>query len=69
MNLIFSVSELMYLYQDPIDFMGAQKSGAVFIWLTVEWSAFVGIIVSNALFLFLRSQIRTKVQYDRVTTD
>jgi hypothetical protein len=36
------------------------------LWLEVEWGVFMGTLVSNMIFLAIRTQVRHKIQLDQV---
>lgn len=37
-----------------------------FLWLEVEWLVFLGTLISNAVFIALRSFVRHKIQLDHI---
>lgn len=60
-NMLFGVTTVFQMFPGKIDYSVDQESGAVFIWLTVEWLAFLAIILSNCLFIAFRSCFHHKI--------
>jgi len=60
-NMLFGVTTLMQFFPSPLDYSEDARTGAVFIWLTVEWLAFISIIMSNCLFLAFRTCLHHKI--------
>lgn len=50
-------------YTPPPDKSPNLTTGAVVTWFRVEMLTWFGIIISNMLFLFIRSQVKHKVDY------
>lgn len=44
--------------------LGLKNVSGIYIWLEIEWGVFLGTLLSNALFLALRSCFRHKIQMD-----
>lgn len=65
-NMLFGVTTLLQMYPGKIDYEEDARTGATFIWLTVEWLTFLAIIISNILFLAFRSCFHHKIQLDKV---
>jgi hypothetical protein len=66
-NMIFGVSELMFMYPKPVPIHYPSLGiNAVYYWLTVEITAFVAIVASNIIFLMCRTCFHHKVQIDKV---
>lgn len=59
-TLILAVSRILYLFPNPMIWIDVNLAGA-FIWLEVEWLVFLGTLLSNALFIALRTCFRHKI--------
>jgi hypothetical protein len=51
----------MFMFPEPIDYNEEGASIGAFIWLYTELSAFLATIISNVLFLALRTCLHHKV--------
>ena len=60
-NMLLSVSSIIDLYPKPVNYTTDQNAGATFLWLTIEYTAFVSIVLSNILFLLMRSFVHHKI--------
>ena len=66
-NLIAQVTECMYCFPQPFAWLLLPEGlRSIFLWFEIEWCVFVGTLFSNVLFIALRTQIRHKIQLDRV---
>jgi len=65
MILIIQISHCMCLFPYPMHWEDPVIS-ATYVWFEVEWGIFVGNIVSNLLFLLLRSFTHHKLQLDQI---
>jgi len=63
--LIVQISHCMCLFPYPINWRDSASS-ATYLWFEVEWGIFVGTIVSNLLFLLIRSCTHHKLQLDSI---
>lgn len=66
LNLVFAIARVMFLFPQPVDYQADTSSSAIFIWMTTELYTFICTIISNVLFLALRSCIHHKIQLDKV---
>jgi len=66
--LILQVTEVMVLYPRPMLWEGPThlSLAATFMWFQVETGVFIGLLVSNAIFLAVRACIRHKLQLDDI---
>ena len=72
-NLIAQISKAMYLFPRKFPWkeltaQGSKDQGvaAVYMWFEIEWMIFAGTILSNIIFLMIRSCERHKIQLDRM---
>jgi len=58
----------MIYYPRPMLWTGADHVAlaSTFMWFQVEFGVFIGLIVSNGLFLAIRSCVRHKLQLDEI---
>jgi hypothetical protein len=63
--LILAVSKIMYLFPNPMIWEDIDVAGA-FIWLEIEWLVFLGTLISNSLFIAIRTLFRHKIQLDSI---
>ena len=61
--LILSVSNAIYLYPNPMIFSQFEMAGT-FLWLEVEWLVFIGTLLSNIIFIALRTIFKHKIELD-----
>lgn len=61
-TLIITITQLMYVFDSPVDWINESKTViAVFLWFEVEWLVFLGTIISNAIFIGIRTCARHKL--------
>lgn len=71
LNMLFQVTFLMQHYPPKFDYQKkdnplAQNFTGCLVWLMIEYTAFLSIIISNVMFLFFRTVLHHKIQLDKV---
>jgi hypothetical protein len=67
LNLVFQITHIMQYFPYPVVMTESNaEEAATYLWLTVEIFCFVSIIISNCLFMALRTCFHHKVQMDKV---
>lgn len=61
--LICSVSRMAYLFPRPMIWYN-KDLGGIYCWCEIEWLVFGGTLISNIIFLCIRSLVRHKIQFD-----
>jgi hypothetical protein len=62
--LLAQVTSVMFYFESPINWNMPEADAATFLWFEVEWLVFIGTLLSNIIFIALRTQIRDKFQLD-----
>lgn len=65
-NLLLLITEAMFLFGLQINWTVDPSVAGVYLFFEVEWTVFLGTIVSNMIFLLFRTFIRHKIQLDRI---
>jgi hypothetical protein len=65
-NLLLLITEAMFLFGLQINWTVDPNVAGVYLFFEVEWTVFLGTIVSNMIFLLFRTFIRHKIQLDRI---
>jgi hypothetical protein len=60
-NLLMQITQVMFIFPQPINWNQDDKASGVFLFFEVEWLVFLGSIFSNILFIIIRSLFRNKV--------
>lgn len=62
LNLIAQITQCMYFFPQPFEWkLAGPELQSCFIWLEIEWCVFVGTLISNCLFIALRTCMRHKI--------
>lgn len=65
--LIQEITNIMYVFPQPIDWIHAPyQAVGCYIWLELEWMIFSATLISNVVFIMVRSCVRHKIQLDQV---
>jgi hypothetical protein len=63
--LVFTVTNCLYLYPNPMLFKWFKISGT-FLWFEIQWIVFLGTILSNMIFIAIRTIVKHKIVLDHV---
>jgi len=67
LQLVNQVTLCMYMFPQPFHWHKYPwQLRSLMIWFEVEWGVFIGTLVSYVLFIAMRTQVRHKIQLDRV---
>ena len=67
LQLVNQVTLCMYMFPQPFHWHTYPwQLRSLMIWFEVEWGVFIGTLVSYMLFIAMRTQVRHKIQLDRV---
>lgn len=60
-NLLMQITQVMFIFPQPVNWTDDAESSGVFLFFEIEWLVFLGSIFSNILFIILRTLFRSKV--------
>ena len=65
-NLLLLITEVQFMFGLTVDWQVDPNVAGVYLFLEVEWTVFLGTILSNMIFLIFRTFIRHKIQLDTI---
>jgi hypothetical protein len=66
-QLVTQVTECMYIMPQPFHWHHFPEGmRSIMIWFEIEWGVFLGTLMSYVIFIATRTQVRHKIQLDRI---